>query len=215
MNEADRPAIRRSLGLILLVLLTISLYLSKDVILPLLMGAVLALTLVVRALQRRDLAPVVSATALIVLAVVAIAWSALLFGGPVSDRISDAPQLRAELHQKVHTFSESLKGIQQRSSQMDQITGGVADPKALRVAMEQPGQFVTPVILGRQLKLNAVWVFVMMVFWSWLWGLSGALMALPFLVCLTVICDNAKSLQALGKSLGAEETPILEMVEAT
>lgn len=360
MNETDLHAIRRTLGLILLVLLTISFYFAKDLILPLLMGTLLALTLspLVRALQRRGLSPVVTGTALITLVGIVIAGSALLFGGPVSNWISDAPQLGAELRQKLQTFSKSLEVVQQASSQVDQITNGVTDPDVQRVAMEQPGlltmavsnafsiaattlvtlvlalfllasgdmfyvklidafprfgdkkramrivygiersvsryltvvtginlvlavviglgmwaigmpqplvwavmsffvnflpyigplfgaglaaavaivhfdhlgqaalapiiyvtatsiegQFVTPVILGRQLELNTVSVFVMVIFWGWLWGIAGALMAVPFLVCLKVICDNVDSLRTLGNFLGAESTPEPEMAE--
>ena len=354
MTAADLHAIRRTLGLILLVLLTIGLYFAKDLILPLLMGLLLALTLspLVRALQRRGLAPVVTATALITLVGVVIAGAALLFSGPVSSWISDAPQLGAELRQKLQSLAASLEIVQQASSQVDQLTAGVSDPDVQRVAMEQPGlltmavsnafsiaattlvtlvlalfllasgdmfyvklidafprfgdkkralrivygiersvsryltvvtginlvlavviglgmwaigmpqpgvwavmsffvnylpyvgplfgaglagavaivsfdhlgqaalapivyltatsiegQFVTPVILGRQLELNTVSVFVMVVFWGWLWGIAGALMAVPFLVCLKVICDNVDSLHTLGSFLGAQAVP--------
>ena len=65
------------------------------------------------------------------------------------------------------------------------------------------GQFITPVILGRQLELNTVSVFVTVVFWGWLWGIAGALMAVPFLVCLKVICDNVDSMNTLGNFLSA------------
>lgn len=53
----DLTAVRRTLGLILLVLLTMGLYFAKEVILPLLMGTLLALTLspAVRAMQRPGL----------------------------------------------------------------------------------------------------------------------------------------------------------------
>ncbi|MEO8243757.1 MAG: AI-2E family transporter, partial [bacterium] len=65
------------------------------------------------------------------------------------------------------------------------------------------GQFLTPIILGRQLELNTVAVFVTVVFWDWLWGVAGALIAVPFLVCLKVVCDNVPSLATLGSFLGA------------
>lgn len=93
MTDTDLTAIRRSLGLILLVLVVMGLYFAKEVILPILMGMLLALTLspLVRTMQRYGLAPAVTATALILLVGVLIAGSALMFSGPISNWINDAP----------------------------------------------------------------------------------------------------------------------------
>lgn len=355
MRDSDLLAIRRTLGLILLVLITMGLYFAKEVILPLLMGTLVALTLspLVRAMQRRGISPVFTATALITLLGIIIAASALLFSGPISSWISDAPQLGAELRQKLRALTSSLAHVQLASSQVDQLTAGAVEPGVQRVEMEQPGlltkavsnvasvlattsvalvlalfllasgdlfyvklidafqrfgdkkralrivygiersvsrylfvvtcinlvlaviiglgmwaigmsqpivwaavsfvlnflpyigpllgaaltaavaivsfdnlghaalapaiyltaagiegQFVTPMILGRQLALNTVSVFAMVVFWGWLWGIAGALMAVPFLVCLKVVCDNVESLNTLGSFLGAGTAPV-------
>ncbi|MGC1502761.1 MAG: AI-2E family transporter [Sulfitobacter sp.] len=65
-------------------------------------------------------------------------------------------------------------------------------------------QFVTPTVLGRRLNMNTVSVFLTVIIWSWLWSIPGALMAVPFLVMLKVICDNVPSLSVLGNFLGAK-----------
>lgn len=65
------------------------------------------------------------------------------------------------------------------------------------------GQFLTPTILGKRLELNTVSVFLTVLIWSWLWGIPGALMAVPFLVMVKVICDNVESLRVFGSFLGA------------
>ena len=52
------------------------------------------------------------------------------------------------------------------------------------------GNFVTPYVVGRSMKLNIVVVFVSVVFWAWLWGLVGALMAVPILVVFSVLAEN-------------------------
>lgn len=44
------------------------------------------------------------------------------------------------------------------------------------------GQYVTPMVLGRTLTLNALLVFLAIAFWLWLWGPVGAFLAVPFLV---------------------------------
>src|SRR5690606_28930507 len=46
------------------------------------------------------------------------------------------------------------------------------------------GQFVTPMLLGKRFEMNPVMVFLSIATWGWLWGVPGALMAVPLLVSL-------------------------------
>lgn len=62
---------------------------------------------------------------------------------------------------------------------------------------------VTPVLLGRQFTLNPVVIFVFLIFWTWLWGVPGALLSLPILVSLKVICDRAPSLSSVSELLSS------------
>ena len=66
------------------------------------------------------------------------------------------------------------------------------------------GQFVTPYLTGRSLTLNPVMVFLSMLLWSWIWGIVGALMAVPILVALKIFCDHIDSLHALGEFVSGE-----------
>lgn len=50
--------------------------------------------------------------------------------------------------------------------------------------------FITPVILGRRFTLNPVVIFVSLIFWIWLWGVPGALLSVPILVSIKVVCDR-------------------------
>ena len=68
------------------------------------------------------------------------------------------------------------------------------------------GQFLTPMLLGRRLELNAVFVFISISFWSWLWGFIGAVMAVPILVIVKVACDNIEALQPIGNFLAADQS---------
>jgi predicted PurR-regulated permease PerM len=52
------------------------------------------------------------------------------------------------------------------------------------------GHFITPNIVGRRLALSPVLVFVSLVFWTWLWGPMGALLATPLLIAGTVAVDD-------------------------
>lgn len=62
---------------------------------------------------------------------------------------------------------------------------------------------ITPKLVERWLKLNAVTMFLTVVlFWALL-GVPGALMAVPILAVVKVICDHVESLKGFGTFLGA------------
>lgn len=63
--------------------------------------------------------------------------------------------------------------------------------------------FITPAILGRRLTLNPLLVFVALVFWGWLWGVAGALMAVPILMTFKIVCDHVPPLAPVGELLQA------------
>jgi predicted PurR-regulated permease PerM len=60
------------------------------------------------------------------------------------------------------------------------------------------GNIVTPLVLGRGLPLNKVAVFVSLIFWAWLWGVAGAILAVPLTVMLKVICDQVDRLKPVA-----------------
>jgi predicted PurR-regulated permease PerM len=72
------------------------------------------------------------------------------------------------------------------------------------------GQFVTPMVVGRRLEINAVAIFIAIAFWSWLWGFVGALMAVPLLVVIKVFCDHFDGLSHVGNFLAAQQTTVIE-----
>jgi predicted PurR-regulated permease PerM len=60
---------------------------------------------------------------------------------------------------------------------------------------------ITPVLLGRRFTLNPVVVFVSLIFWTWLWGVPGALLSVPILVSAKVICDRFPTLSSVSDLL--------------
>jgi predicted PurR-regulated permease PerM len=64
------------------------------------------------------------------------------------------------------------------------------------------GFFLTPWLLGRSAQMNQVAVFVAVLFWSWIWGPLGLLLAVPLTTMLKVICDHVEELQPVGKLMG-------------
>jgi predicted PurR-regulated permease PerM len=66
------------------------------------------------------------------------------------------------------------------------------------------GETLTPLLLARRFVLNPVLVIVSLVFWYWMWGVPGALLAVPLLATVKIICDRIQPLMAIGHFLGAE-----------
>lgn len=63
------------------------------------------------------------------------------------------------------------------------------------------GYIATPMILSRRLTINPIAVFLSVIFWGWMWGVPGALMAVPIMACLKVICDATERLAPLSQFL--------------
>lgn len=62
----------------------------------------------------------------------------------------------------------------------------------------------TPMVMGRQFPLNSVAIFVGLLFWFYLWGIPGALLAVPLMVALNVCCDHIEKLKPYGAFLKNE-----------
>ena len=56
---------------------------------------------------------------------------------------------------------------------------------------------VSPVIVGRRLSLSALSVFASVLFWGWLWGIVGALIAVPLLIGLRSLCRRRRGLRLI------------------
>ncbi len=52
------------------------------------------------------------------------------------------------------------------------------------------GQFATPAVLGKRFNLNPVVILCAVAIWGWLWGIVGALVAVPMLVVFKVLCAH-------------------------
>jgi predicted PurR-regulated permease PerM len=64
------------------------------------------------------------------------------------------------------------------------------------------GFLLTPWLTSRAASMNAVAIFVGLLFWSWLWGVWGTLLAVPILMVTKAVCDRIEDLQPVGELLG-------------
>ena len=70
------------------------------------------------------------------------------------------------------------------------LGAGLAGPAAFAALTFLEGHFVTPVIVGRRLELNALAVFITLAFWTWLWGPMGAFLSSPLLIVALIIKEH-------------------------
>jgi len=66
------------------------------------------------------------------------------------------------------------------------------------------GERLTPMLLARRFTLNPVLIILSLVFWFWMWGVLGAILAVPMLAILKIISDRLRPLKALGHFLEGE-----------
>jgi predicted PurR-regulated permease PerM len=70
--------------------------------------------------------------------------------------------------------------------------------------------FITPVLLGRRFTLNPVVIFASLIFWTWLWGVPGALLSVPILVSIKIICERVPSMSPVSELLTSESNSIFD-----
>jgi predicted PurR-regulated permease PerM len=62
---------------------------------------------------------------------------------------------------------------------------------------------IAPQLVGRQVRLNAVAITVALLFWGWVWGGMGLILAIPLTAALRVICDHTESWKPVARWLSA------------
>lgn len=84
----------------------------------------------------------------------------------------------------------------------DSLGASILPPLLFLVLAVLEGNVITPAILARRLTLNPVAVFTALIFWGWLWGVPGALLAVPMLAVFKIVCDRLGPLNPIGEFLG-------------
>jgi len=67
------------------------------------------------------------------------------------------------------------------------------------------GNVIGPKILETKIDLNPMAVLVSAIFWAWIWGFAGALLAIPITAAFKVVCDHVEALQPFGILLAGKK----------
>jgi predicted PurR-regulated permease PerM len=65
------------------------------------------------------------------------------------------------------------------------------------------GETITPMLLAKRFTLNPVLVIVSLFFWHTVWGIPGALLAVPLLAIFKIVADRIEPLKPLGHIIGS------------
>jgi predicted PurR-regulated permease PerM len=74
-------------------------------------------------------------------------------------------------------------------------------PAIYFVVMTICWQGIVPFVVGRRMTLSPVAVFIMIIVLGWMWGVIGALVAVPVLASLKIICERIGPLHPVAEFL--------------
>ncbi|HSV24995.1 MAG TPA: AI-2E family transporter [Xanthobacteraceae bacterium] len=83
----------------------------------------------------------------------------------------------------------------------DNLIHALVAPAIYFVVMTICWQGVVPFVVGRRMTLSPVAVFIMIIVLGWMWGVIGALVAVPVLASVKIICDRVGSLRPIAEFL--------------
>lgn len=83
----------------------------------------------------------------------------------------------------------------------DSLSQSLLVPGVMAVLTIFAGQLILPAVLGRRLLLSPVAIFIAIMVWGWLWGIAGALLAVPLLASCKIICERIAPLRPIAEFL--------------
>jgi AI-2 transport protein TqsA len=68
------------------------------------------------------------------------------------------------------------------------------------------GNGVAPKVMGDKLNLSPVVVLLSLIFWGWLWGITGAILSVPIAAAIKIVCENVEPLRPISVMMGSGKT---------
>jgi len=70
------------------------------------------------------------------------------------------------------------------------------------------GAILEPIFMGKSFSINIIAVLVMLMFWGFLWGIPGLIMAIPITVFIKIILEQFPSTKVIASLLSGNETKL-------
>jgi predicted PurR-regulated permease PerM len=86
--------------------------------------------------------------------------------------------------------------------QFGSVTKAIQIAAVALVITSLEGWLLTPPLMGRAARMNALTVFVGLLVWSWIWGIWGTILAVPMLATMKAVCDHIEGLEPIGRLMG-------------
>ena len=67
------------------------------------------------------------------------------------------------------------------------------------------GNFLEPMLVGRRFGISTMVVIISVLFWGWLWGPLGMLLAVPLTMVLKVVLEGSDEFRWIGVAISAEQ----------
>ena len=83
----------------------------------------------------------------------------------------------------------------------DSFSYALIFPAAYLILASLEGNFITPMVMGRSLTLNPVIVLLSLIFWGWMWGIAGIILAVPILAAFKIFCAHIEPMEPLAEFL--------------
>lgn len=88
-----------------------------------------------------------------------------------------------------------------------QFYPGIMEPVVITILLvgiqQMMGNIVSPKVMGDELNLSPVVILVSLLFWGWLWGVVGALLSVPMLSVIKIVCENIPPLHPISVMMGS------------
>jgi predicted PurR-regulated permease PerM len=98
--------------------------------------------------------------------------------------------------------------------QLDSVWGIVIFIALIAVTDFLIGNLVEPIFMGRKMSLNTITVIVGLVFWGFIWGLTGMILSVPLFVIVRIIFEHIPSLSFIGRLMGSSKESQQKVDEA-
>lgn len=83
-------------------------------------------------------------------------------------------------------------------SSFNTLSEAIILPLSFMILTAIEGQLITPSILGLRMSINPLLVFLAVMIWGWLWGIIGALVAVPLLICFVAFAEGIPGLRPVA-----------------
>lgn len=84
----------------------------------------------------------------------------------------------------------------------DEVWRGLLPAAMIVLLHVLESNLVTPMLIGRRLTLPPLMVFLSLTIWTWMWGIAGAVLAVPLLIIFKVMADYVEALHPIAPFLG-------------